>query len=600
MPDHRRSFAPGVCRPQGRFGRRIGWADAARNAIIGGLAGLAVLQGAHDAGAQTVPLPPRGSPLPGVLQPEPPAVSPGAAAPAPASPASVNPALTTPVNDVSVQGATAYPNDVLLSLASGLTGPAVQLSRIEAARTAIVNRYRGDGYVYTAVHVRVHDGHLLLIVTEGRIVDVKLDGNIGPAGTQVLRFLHRLTDIQPLTNAALERALLLASDVPGITIHAVINPSNTDPGALTLVAQVSRQPVSAQISADNRAFRQTGPEELLALTDFNSLTSLGERTEISIYHTFDNTDTFGQASEEFFIGSSGLKLRIYGGAGESVPSGSLRRIGYDGVTRVFGAAVTYPVIRSRQQTLTVSGLFDGVESDISNATSGPPRRASFDSLRVLRAEADDVLYDVWLGPSLGATDLGSVRVSQGLPILGASSNGSPGVPRLHEEVDFTKVNAELDRTQYLFPVGRSASVSLKLAAAGQYSGNVLPPEEQFYLGGPHFNRGFYYGEVTGDKAATATFEPVFDTALPSVPFVSLRLRAEFYGFYDWGEVWQNQSLDLNHTLRSTGGGVRLYAGGRAEIDLEGVSRLTRTPNGAPPEVSRLKSSAFYWQVLARF
>ena len=40
--------------------------------------------------------------------------------------------------------------------------------------------------------------------------------------------------------------------------------------------------------------------------------------------------------------------------------------------------------------------------------------------------------------------------------------------------------------------------------AGQWSGNVLPPAEQFYLGGARFTRGYYAGQVPGDKALAAT------------------------------------------------------------------------------------------------
>ena len=115
-----------------------------------------------------------------------------------------------------------------------------------------------------------------------------------------------------------------------------------------------------------------------------------------------------------------------------------------------------------------------------------------------------------------------------------------------------------------------------------------------------FDRGFYFGQVTGDSALEATVEPLLDTKLPPAPFLKLPLSAEFYGFYDWGETWENLKEDQDHVLRSLGGGVRFYVGDRGEIDLEGVSRLTRTPNGEPPLVSRLRSSVFYWQVLARF
>jgi hemolysin activation/secretion protein len=209
-------------------------------------------------------------------------------------------------------------------------------------------------------------------------------------------------------------------------------------------------------------------------------------------------------------------------------------------------------------------------------------------------------------------------VSQGLPAFGASANGQHTLPRLHERVDFTKATGEFDRTQALFRPTANSFVALKAAVEGQYTENILPPEEKFYLGGPHFDRGFYYGEVTGDKGLAATIEPQFDIKLFDVAssggflqnepalrsrYISPTIRAQFYAFFDWGETWENQALDLGHTLRSIGGGVRLYNAEqygeqKVELDLEGVSRLTRTPDGGA--VSRLKSSAFYWQILVSY
>ncbi len=148
-------------------------------------------------------------------------------------------------------------------------------------------------------------------------------------------------------------------------------------------------------------------------------------------------------------------------------------------------------------------------------------------------------------------------------------------------------------------------MSIKLAGKGQFTENILPSAEKFYLGGPHFTRGFYYGEVTGDSGLALTAEPLLDVKFRTIESLPawigpLPLSAQFYGFYDWGQVWQNQSTDADHTLRSVGGGVRFYAGQRIEMDVEGVSRLTREPDGSPPTVSRLKSSAVYWQILGRF
>ena len=173
------------------------------------------------------------------------------------------PNRTVRVTDVAVDGVTAFPPADIARYTQGLIGPAVPLPRIDAARQAILQHYRSAGYVLSTVSANLDvAGKLRFIVTEGRIASVKLDGDIGPAGVQVLRFLNRLTEVKgPINSATLERYLLLAQDVPGITLRAVLQPSADDPGALNLIAEVSRQAVSGLASIDNRAFVQTGPIE---------------------------------------------------------------------------------------------------------------------------------------------------------------------------------------------------------------------------------------------------------------------------------------------------------------------------------------------------
>jgi hemolysin activation/secretion protein len=91
-----------------------------------------------------------------------------------------------------------------------------------------------------------------------------------------------------------------------------------------------------------------------------------------------------------------------------------------------------------------------------------------------------------------------------------------------------------------------------------------------------------------------------NTPIPLPRPIPFELRSQFYLFYDWGEVWQNTNLEAGVTLRSTGGGVRLFVANSTEIDFEGAVRLNRYPNGQGPDVSPLKSAAFYWEVLQRF
>ena len=418
------------CLPVAVPARQSGWLGAFMLAVALLSPAMAHAQGL-PAAAQAVP---QGSPLPRIIPPSQPSVGPATSQP-PAAPAPT-PARLVTVKSVSVIGSTVYSHAELAKLTQGLVGR-VLLSRIEAARLAILNTYRRDGYLLTAVNARLDAAeHLTFSVVEGRIADVKLAGDIGPAGTQVLRFLNHLTRVRPISNASLERWLLLAQDIPGVSLHAVLRPSAETPGAMTLVAQVSRSAVSGLFTADNYAFRATGPEEYLGAIDFNSFTSLGERTELSLYQGNAGTQTFGQASEEFYVGDSGLRVRVYGGAGIATPSGELRAIGYQDLIDLGGLSATYPVLRSRQQSLTLGAYFDVEQMEIltNSGVGGSSARASFDALRVFRFGADYARQDLLLGGDRVALNTANARVSQGIPGLDGTSNANPFPGRLGERV----------------------------------------------------------------------------------------------------------------------------------------------------------------------
>lgn len=546
---------------------------------------------------------PQGSPIPRVLPAPTPNVAPGLLVPQ-ATVAKPSISGSVPIRAVTLEGATAYPAAQLAAITAGLVGPATPVAQIEAARVGILNLYRGAGFAFTSVTASVDPrGTLRFSVIEGRIAEVKLEGDIGPAGVQVLRFLRHLTEVRPIDTATFERWLLLAQDVPGVTIRAVLQPSAVEPGALTLVAQVEHKPLSGLLSADNRAFRLTGTEQVLGVLELDSMTSFGERTAVTAYHTSGSTQNFGQGSVEAFLGGSGLRLRAYGGYGEANPAEFLRAIGYHGTTTVFGAALTYPVLRARQQTLNLSVALDAVDTTIrTNAgPSGSSLQTGRDALRIARLGADYALQDGVFGDDRPAITSISVRVSQGLPGFGASSNGEPTASRRNERVDFTKAVIDASRVQTLFQTWTNANVALKGRILGQATGDVLPPAEKFFLGGSDFNRGYYSGEVTGDNALVLSSELQLNTA-HDVPLLGrvVPVTAQWYAFYDYGQTWEEQRLDANAKLSSVGLGVRLAVTRFTEFGLEGVHRNTRYVRSGGPGVSPLKADALYWRLVTRF
>ncbi len=554
---------------------------------------------ALPAWAQTVPVQiPAGSPLQRILPRPPPAVAP--AAPPPSAPPirAATPGGIYPVDSVGIEGATLYPAAEINAIFAGLIGRPTGAD-LAAAGQRLLDRYRADGYLLTTVTpaYSAANRRLIVRVVEARIAEVRLDGEVGPVAAQIHRFLDHLVAAGPIRQDVLERWLLLAQDIPGISLQAILQPSAGAPGALILAAKVARQPFSVLALAGNRNAATLGPETGLLALSANSFSAYGERTEASLLRSFNNTQIFGQLASEVYLGGSGLKLRVQAGSGSTDPSGVLRGLQYEGITTTAGIGLSYPLIRSRQRSLAVGFNLDLAESQIDEQAALIGR----DNIRVVRMVADYAGSDVWLGAGFGGVNTLGLRLSRGVPVLGATRNGDPLASRPGERGDFTKAGIEASRNQTLWRFAAGTTLALQTSLAGQISGSVLPPAEKFFLGGDRLNRGYYAGQVTGDTALAASAELRLDTSLTTTLLGSAKtLGVQYYTFYDWGETWENQRVDANHRLASYGLGLRLRAAAAYELDLEAVDRSVRYPLGRSSGVSALRAQGLYWRVLVRY
>lgn len=195
---------------------------------------------------------------------EAPALGPRLLPPEPARLGGPGEARRVALGPTRVEGSTALPPARLRAVLDAVEGRDVTLAEIEDARLALLGAYRAAGFPYVAVAARLApqaDGRpaLVLAVTEGHVAALRLEGEeIGPASRQARRFLDPVLHQRPLPAAALERALLLAGDIPGVTAQGVLRPIAGDPGALELVVRLTRRPVSGFVTLDNRGYPLTG------------------------------------------------------------------------------------------------------------------------------------------------------------------------------------------------------------------------------------------------------------------------------------------------------------------------------------------------------
>lgn len=568
------------------------WLAAALSLTLG-LPGTPVGEAhAQAPGAPAAVAPVITSPVPRILPAEQPEIVPPATMPAEAAP----PPPSGPparVDQVRIEGVTVYDEESLRALYADVIGTEVPRARLDEIAQTLQTRYRDDGYILTLVRGEFQkSGDQVVFVIraiEGYISDIKLDGDIGPAGGLVLDMLQHLTTKRPVKYADLERYLLLANDVPGVTARAVLRRAGGEPGAVVLVAQLSRKELSGLLNFDNRGPKEAGPPEILISGSTNSYTSFGERMEALLFNTFNREQIFGQVIADAFLTSDGVRLRSYYGQGNSLPGGILAATGFTGDLKIGGASVSYPIVRSRRVNLYSDVAIDTYHSLITVSGGGTPTTSGSDLWMWRFGSTVDFQDQVFF--AIPAASTLSVRVSHGF--LGISS------ARPLNDVHFYKVGGELTRVQDLLTIG-TVRTALKSSIGGQYTRDILPPSEKYFLGGTRFGRGFFNGEVTGDRALGASIELQANTTFTDVPLLTsgYQLPAQFYAFGDYGRGFNLAPAEIDRSVRSVGLGVRSDLTSWLFIEAEGVRRLTVRPQGAA--VAPEDSYAFFGRVTVHY
>ncbi len=532
--------------------------------VAGVLVGTTVLTPAH---AQS------GAPLPGSIGRPPQAVTSPSSEPMIVTP-SISVDLTAgvkpppgleneevDVSDLQVEGMTLYGRDAFPEIAP-ILGKTVTLRVLYQLANTITKRYADDGYVLSLAYVpdqSIGDGAFRIVVIEGQVDRVVVDGVTGALADTVARLARRIVTGRPARLPDLERALLLINDLPGVRATGVLRPSRTgSPETSELVVQVTHRPFSAGLSIDNRGTRYVGP--LQGLFDITSASAAGYGESIRVIGLGSATlrrQRYLGVDVSLPIGSDGLRFDSSVSRSLSAPGNELTSFNVSSESTSIEAALAYPVIRSSSFSLTLSSGFRAVDSRslIDSALNYEDR------LRALRLAAT-FEENTWLD---GVTR-GALRYTQSLPIFNASA-GADRTSRVNMTTDSSFASIEFGRLQ---PLG--GGFDLWLQGEAQYAFTTLSSYDEYAIGGGRFGRAFEPGEVTGRQGWAGSAEIRYSFS----DIVTGADRAQLYVFTDTGSVW---NTTRRQTLSSGGAGIRVDTG----IGIEGYVEFARVlgrPEGA--------------------
>lgn len=465
---------------------------------------------------------------------------------------------------VTIEGATAYPAADLSPYYAQLVGREVTVADLFKVANEIEVRYRKDGYITSRVIVpaqTIADGAFRIQVIEGFVSDITYPDDIGPAIKAVKRLVEPLRGVKPVNVKDVERRLLLANDLAGLTVRATLEPAPATLGASVIVVKTERKALDASLTVDNRNSPYLGTEEYTATASFNSIggnadtVNLSARASSPLYRAW----ALG-AGYQALLSGDGLTAGLSGSYSKSRPGLSLDPLNVKSEVAAGIGTLTYPIIRSREENLRAVGEFE--YRDVSTTINGDIFNR--DRLRILRGGLSYDRTDGWDG-------ITAVRglVHQGLKIAGATDVGSSLASRQFGRSDYTKFTADITRVQQL-----PANFSVMATATAQVTPNPLLASEQIALGGRNYARGYDEGEVSGDEGWAGALELRYTPAIPENRWVQ---GVQLFGYVDSGQVWAASSKETvgRQTLTSVGGGVRASLAERLFASLELDKPLNR-------------------------
>lgn len=404
------------------------------------------------------------------------------------------------VNTWRFAGNTLLSSEQLNQALATLAGRDLDFAGLQSAADAVAAAYRQAGWIVKA-YLPVQDvsaGTITLQVIEARFGGVRPEGEAARRvqPSTLLAYFDRQQKIgAPLSANALDRALLLADDLAGVSVSGTLVQGRTE-GETALALQSTDEAVLyGDISLDNTGARSTGSNRVTANVNVNSPLGLGDflnltamNTQGSDYGRLGLTTPVGYDGLRLSVSASSMRYKVIDGPN------NIENLGIRGNSSSLGLDLNYPIVRARLHNLYISAALDNKRfySEDSNKSAAPDSYADYAS-NSLRIGLSGNRFDDLGGGGANSASL-QWQTSQLTSMVA------------HKQIDsiarsYNKLNFSLSRQQTL-----SANHSLLLSLQGQHASKPLDSSEKFYIGGMGSVRAYPSSELGGDRGQVISGE----------------------------------------------------------------------------------------------
>lgn len=461
---------------------------------------------------------------------------------------------------------------------------------LQAAAQAVSDAYRQAGWIARAYLPRqeIDGGVVTIQVVEAVFGGARVDGNGRIDPRQAMRIVERaLPTGAPLNTDALDRAILLVDDLPGVGASGNLTAGEGD-NETALALRLAPEPLlSSTAAADNAGARSTGAGRASLDLWFNGPLQLGDQGAVNLIHS-DGSD-YARAAYSIALGAAGWRAGVNASTLRyRLVADEFEPLHARGSADSAGIEASYPLVRARLSNLFLQMNADSRRYDNrANGTTSSHYR--LDSLTV---GVSGNRFDEFGG---GGATSGNLAVVRGRVDLDGSPNQQADAGSTRTGGSFTKLRYGLSRQQAL-----SETLNLVASLSGQYASRNLDSSEKFYLGGLYGVRAYPASEAGGSNGQ----------------LVNLELRARLpaglglVGFYDWGHVTVNRdngfagaALVNGYSLKGAGLGLAWTAPSRLNLKAVWARRIGSNPNpnlNGSDQDGSLRKNRFWLQATMPF
>lgn len=459
--------------------------NARLTALLGcGLSAAALAQTPPDAGRIMQEIRP--------LEQPPAATIPPIEAPKPKAPAVPAAAgdMRVKVSGFSFSGNFAFTDEQLQAVIAQWSGKSLSFGDLIEAVEAVEAHYKANGYFLAQGNLppqKIRDGVIEILMSEGLLAEVRLEGESRVNPDILHSHLDRLTRGAPLQLPQLERQILLINELAGLQASLDLQ-AGEKPGSTDVVLALKPDDVlSGKLELNNHGSPATGEKRLSLTLNGSSPFGIGERINFNAMTSDQGLLDSYNLRGELPVGGDGWKVSATASRAEYSLGDDFKALRASGTADSLRLGLSYPFIRSRATNLKFQ--IEADQSKLADRFKAAGTRLNKES-RGLTATLSWDRNDEFFGGGINKADL---AFKTGQLDLGTTAKAGDV---LGTDGRFSKANLTLMRNQTL-----TKDFGLQLQLAHQATGDNLDSSEKLSLGGPTTIAGYANSEGSGDSGS---------------------------------------------------------------------------------------------------